>query len=115
MDMSKKLLLLYLTCSLGPMLSVQMCEVMWELEAEKRECLSKLENNTSGCTGEWDLACWPTARIGELVSIPCPNYFSHVSDQRENDSLMMRLSTFYFTKNRLGAEISPIKFEVLQA
>lgn len=30
------------------MLSVQMCEVMWELEAEKRECLSKLENITSG-------------------------------------------------------------------
>ncbi|KAI2667523.1 Vasoactive intestinal polypeptide receptor [Labeo rohita] len=68
------------------MLSVQMCEVMWELEAEKGECLSKLENITSGCTGEWDLACWPSARIGELVTIPCPNYFSHVSDQRGNIS-----------------------------
>lgn len=30
------------------MLSAQMCELMWELEAEKRECLSKLENITSG-------------------------------------------------------------------
>lgn len=63
-----------------------MCEVMWELEAEKRECLSKLENITSGCTGEWDVACWPSARIGELVTIPCPKYFSHVSDQRGNIS-----------------------------
>ncbi|RXN08704.1 zinc finger and BTB domain-containing 47-like protein [Labeo rohita] len=86
MDMSKQMLILYLTCSFGPMLSVQMCEVMWELEAEKGECLSKLENITSGCTGEWDLACWPSARIGELVTIPCPNYFSHVSDQRGNIS-----------------------------
>ncbi|XP_016127912.1 vasoactive intestinal polypeptide receptor-like isoform X1 [Sinocyclocheilus grahami] len=86
MDMSKRMLILCLTCSLGPMLSVQMCEVMWELEAEKRECLSKLENITSGCKGEWDLACWPSARIGELVTIPCPNYFSHVSDQRGNIS-----------------------------
>ncbi|KAG1969483.1 vasoactive intestinal polypeptide receptor [Pimephales promelas] len=72
--------------NLVQMLSVQMCEVMWELEAEKRECLSKLKNITSGCTGEWDRACWPSARIGELVTIPCPNYFSHVSDQRGNIS-----------------------------
>jgi len=34
--------------NLVQMLSVQMCEVMWELEAEKRECLSKLKNITSG-------------------------------------------------------------------
>ncbi|KAF4117182.1 hypothetical protein G5714_001735 [Onychostoma macrolepis] len=79
MDMSKRMLILYLACSLGPMLSVQICEVMWELEAEKRECLYKLDNITSDCTGEWDIACWPSARIGELVTIPCPNYFRNIS------------------------------------
>ncbi|TRY53829.1 hypothetical protein DNTS_002787 [Danionella cerebrum] len=86
MEASKQMLALYLTCALGPMLSAQMCEVMWELEAEKRDCLSKLENITSDCSGEWDLACWPSAQIGELVTIPCPSYFSHVSDQRGNIS-----------------------------
>uniref|UniRef100_A0A8C1BEN2 Vasoactive intestinal peptide receptor 1a n=2 Tax=Cyprinus carpio TaxID=7962 RepID=A0A8C1BEN2_CYPCA len=56
-----------------------------ELNRTKLKSL-KANSLTDGCTGEWDLACWPTARIGELVSIPCPNYFSHVSDQRGNIS-----------------------------
>ncbi|KAA0719151.1 Vasoactive intestinal polypeptide receptor [Triplophysa tibetana] len=63
-----------------------MCEVMWELEAEKGECLSKLENITTDCPGEWDLACWPSAKAGEIVTIPCPNYFSHVSNLGGNIS-----------------------------
>ncbi|XP_055058269.1 vasoactive intestinal polypeptide receptor isoform X2 [Misgurnus anguillicaudatus] len=86
MDVCKRVLILWLTCSLGPMLSIQMCEVMWELEAEKMECLSRLENITAGCPGEWDIACWPSASAGEIVTIPCPKYFSHVSDQRGNIS-----------------------------
>lgn len=34
--------------NLVQMLSAQLCEVKGELEAEKGECLSKLENITSG-------------------------------------------------------------------
>uniref|UniRef100_A0A8B9GN60 Vasoactive intestinal peptide receptor 1a n=1 Tax=Astyanax mexicanus TaxID=7994 RepID=A0A8B9GN60_ASTMX len=36
--------------------------------------------------GEWEIACWPPASIGQLVTIPCPNYFSHISDQKGNIS-----------------------------
>lgn len=61
------------------------------------------------------IMCPVSKRISQLVFqavIRLLFFFLHFA---ENDSLMMRLSTFYFTKNRLGAEISPIKFEVLQA
>ncbi|XP_017566845.1 vasoactive intestinal polypeptide receptor isoform X2 [Pygocentrus nattereri] len=84
MDAAKRILVLVLTCSLGPMLSVQMCEIKLDLERERHECLAKLENVTSGCSSKWDFACWPSANVGQLVTIPCPSYFSHVSDKRGN-------------------------------
>lgn len=37
-----------------------------------------------GCKGMWDIiACWPSAKVGEHVVIPCPNYFRHFSDHHE--------------------------------
>uniref|UniRef100_A0AAY4ASJ6 Vasoactive intestinal polypeptide receptor 1 n=1 Tax=Denticeps clupeoides TaxID=299321 RepID=A0AAY4ASJ6_9TELE len=42
------------------------------------------ENQYSCCKGTWDIiACWPSANLGEVVTIPCPNYFSHFSDQHK--------------------------------
>ncbi|KAI4874682.1 hypothetical protein NFI96_034612 [Prochilodus magdalenae] len=86
--MPKRILVLVLTCSLRPMLSVQMCDIMIELEREQDECLANLENVTSGCSSKWEAACWPSANFGQLVTIPCPDYFSHVSDQKGNLSRM---------------------------
>ncbi|KAK3534238.1 hypothetical protein QTP86_007037 [Hemibagrus guttatus] len=63
------------------MLSVEMCDIRIDLEMERDECLAKLQNVTSGCSGEWDFACWPSASVGQLVTIPCPKYFTHVSDR----------------------------------
>uniref|UniRef100_A0A8C1THY8 Vasoactive intestinal peptide receptor 1b n=1 Tax=Cyprinus carpio TaxID=7962 RepID=A0A8C1THY8_CYPCA len=38
-----------------------------------------------GCKGMWDIiACWPSAKVGEHVVIPCPNYFRHFSDHHED-------------------------------
>uniref|UniRef100_A0A3P9Q8Z9 Vasoactive intestinal peptide receptor 1b n=1 Tax=Poecilia reticulata TaxID=8081 RepID=A0A3P9Q8Z9_POERE len=32
----------------------------------------------AGCQGMWDIvACWPSARVGEVVTITCPTYFSY--------------------------------------
>lgn len=32
----------------------------------------------------WDIiACWPSARVGEVVTISCPTYFSYFSDQQK--------------------------------
>lgn len=32
----------------------------------------------------WDIiACWPSARFGEVVTITCPTYFSYFSDQHK--------------------------------
>uniref|UniRef100_A0A9J8C6T1 Vasoactive intestinal peptide receptor 1b n=1 Tax=Cyprinus carpio carpio TaxID=630221 RepID=A0A9J8C6T1_CYPCA len=40
----------------------------------------------SGCKGMWDIiACWPSAKVGEHVVIPCPNYFRHFSDHHEGN------------------------------
>lgn len=42
----------------------------------------------SGCNGTWDkIACWPSANIGEVVTIPCPIYllyFSRDVSRRKN-------------------------------
>ena len=37
----------------------------------------------------WDIvACWPAARLGEVVTITCPNYFSYFSDQHKGKYLL---------------------------
>ncbi|XP_026998625.1 vasoactive intestinal polypeptide receptor isoform X2 [Tachysurus fulvidraco] len=86
MEVLRRMLVLSLTCSLGPMLSVEMCDIIIDLEMERDECLAKLQNVTSGCSGKWDFACWPSASVGQLVTIPCPKYFTHVSDREGNIS-----------------------------
>ncbi|XP_062843808.1 vasoactive intestinal polypeptide receptor [Trichomycterus rosablanca] len=88
MELLKRTLVLCLTCCVGPMLSVQTCDIVIDLEMERDECFAKLENVTSGCSGEWDVACWPSAAVGQLITIPCPKYFSHVSDKKGNISKM---------------------------
>ncbi|XP_044031711.1 vasoactive intestinal polypeptide receptor 1b isoform X2 [Siniperca chuatsi] len=68
-------------------LSVQMCDVVNEIELEKERCEnSTFGNVTSGCQGMWDIiACWPSASIGEVVTITCPTYFSYFSDQHKGN------------------------------
>ncbi|XP_016127282.1 vasoactive intestinal polypeptide receptor-like [Sinocyclocheilus grahami] len=40
----------------------------------------------SCCKGMWDIiACWPSAKVGEHVVIPCPNYFRYFSDLHEGN------------------------------
>ncbi|MEQ2241673.1 Vasoactive intestinal polypeptide receptor, partial [Ilyodon furcidens] len=65
-------------------LSVQMCDVVNEIELEKERCENHISGNvTSGCQGMWDIiACWPSARVGQVVTITCPTYFSYFSDKQ---------------------------------
>ena len=36
----------------------------------------------SGCSGMWDkLMCWPSAGLEEVVTLPCPKYFSYFTSQ----------------------------------
>uniref|UniRef100_A0A8C7YVQ7 Vasoactive intestinal peptide receptor 1b n=1 Tax=Oryzias sinensis TaxID=183150 RepID=A0A8C7YVQ7_9TELE len=40
----------------------------------------------AGCPSMWDIvACWPYARVGEVVTISCPTYFSYFSDQQRGN------------------------------
>lgn len=33
-----------------------------------------------GCSGTWDkITCWPSADVGEVVTIPCPKYLFYFS------------------------------------
>ncbi|KAM3850012.1 vasoactive intestinal polypeptide receptor-like [Diretmus argenteus] len=53
-----------------------MCDIMMEIERERDICLAQAENKTTGCSGMWDkIVCWPSADVGEVVTIPCPKYF----------------------------------------
>ncbi|KAF7667520.1 hypothetical protein LDENG_00059020 [Lucifuga dentata] len=76
-----KIFLFWLSCMLlEPMSSMQMCEMMMEVEREREQCLSQIENKTTGCTGVWDkITCWPSADVGEVVTIPCPKYLFYFS------------------------------------
>ncbi|KAM4521397.1 vasoactive intestinal polypeptide receptor-like, partial [Fundulus diaphanus] len=64
-----------------------MCDVVNEIELEKERCENHTTGNvTSGCQGMWDIiACWPSARIGEVVTITCPTYFSYFSDKHRGN------------------------------
>nr|XP_055038221.1 vasoactive intestinal polypeptide receptor 1b isoform X1 [Misgurnus anguillicaudatus] len=67
--------------------AVQMCDVVNEIELARERCENNTAGNvTSGCKGMWDnIACWPSAKVGEHVVIPCPNYFRHFSDHHEGN------------------------------
>lgn len=46
----------------------------------------------AGCQGMWDIiACWPSARVGEVVTITCPPYFSYFSDHQKGKSFTFSL------------------------
>uniref|UniRef100_A0A3P8TVW5 Vasoactive intestinal peptide receptor 1a n=1 Tax=Amphiprion percula TaxID=161767 RepID=A0A3P8TVW5_AMPPE len=58
----------------------QMCDMMKELDKERHMCEAHIENKTTGCSGTWDkITCWPSAEVGEVVTIPCPKYLFYFS------------------------------------
>ncbi|TNN88817.1 Vasoactive intestinal polypeptide receptor [Liparis tanakae] len=96
MDASQLLLLLLVYGHLPKVLSVQMCDVVNEIELERSRCEdASFGNVSSGCQGMWDIiACWPSARVGEVVTITCPTYFSYFSDEhKESPASVLLLPT----------------------
>ncbi|KAK2814902.1 hypothetical protein Q7C36_023168 [Tachysurus vachellii] len=69
--------------------ALQMCDVVNEIEVERERCENRTAGNiTSGCKGMWDIiACWPSAKVGELVVIQCPNYFRYFSEHHTGGNL----------------------------
>ncbi|XP_028284132.1 vasoactive intestinal polypeptide receptor-like isoform X2 [Parambassis ranga] len=58
----------------------QMCDIKKEIDKERNMCEAQIENRTTGCSGTWDkITCWPSADIGEVVTIPCPKYLFYFS------------------------------------
>ncbi|CAG5897125.1 unnamed protein product [Menidia menidia] len=57
-----------------------MCDLILEIDREKSMCAAQAENRTTGCNATWDkITCWPSADIGEVVTIPCPKYLFYFS------------------------------------
>eukprot|EP00064_Thunnus_orientalis_P007227 superscaffoldBa00000789_g7247 len=53
----------------------QMCDLMREIDKEREMCEAQIKNKTTGCNGTWDkITCWPSADVGEVVTIRCPKY-----------------------------------------
>ncbi|XP_061876670.1 vasoactive intestinal polypeptide receptor 1b isoform X4 [Entelurus aequoreus] len=79
-----------------------MCDVMNDIELERQRCEnSTSENVTSGCGGEWDMvACWPSAQVGQVVTITCPAYFSYFSEQHKAGNLSKTCTADGWTEMR---------------
>uniref|UniRef100_A0A671Y8Q7 Vasoactive intestinal peptide receptor 1a n=1 Tax=Sparus aurata TaxID=8175 RepID=A0A671Y8Q7_SPAAU len=57
-----------------------MCDMMKEIDKERDTCEAQIENRTTGCSGTWDkITCWPSADVGQVVTIPCPKYLFYFS------------------------------------
>ncbi|XP_029971350.1 vasoactive intestinal polypeptide receptor-like isoform X2 [Salarias fasciatus] len=79
---SRGILLLCSSMLLKPILSVQnqICDMEREIAKEKKLCEAQAENKTAGCNSTWDrITCWPSADVGEVVTIPCPKYLFYFS------------------------------------
>ncbi|XP_061876669.1 vasoactive intestinal polypeptide receptor 1b isoform X3 [Entelurus aequoreus] len=83
-------------------LTLHMCDVMNDIELERQRCEnSTSENVTSGCGGEWDMvACWPSAQVGQVVTITCPAYFSYFSEQHKAGNLSKTCTADGWTEMR---------------
>ncbi|KAI3375277.1 hypothetical protein L3Q82_021776, partial [Scortum barcoo] len=69
----------------------QICDMMKEIDKERDMCEAHIENKTTdiifgfsvsrlGCNRTWDkITCWPSADVGEVVTIPCPKYLFYFS------------------------------------
>ncbi|XP_067461191.1 vasoactive intestinal polypeptide receptor-like [Thunnus thynnus] len=77
MEVSKCIFILLSCMLLEPVCSVQsqMCDLMREIDKEREMCEAQIKNKTTGCNGTWDkITCWPSADVGEVVTIRCPKY-----------------------------------------
>ncbi|XP_068594392.1 vasoactive intestinal polypeptide receptor-like [Cebidichthys violaceus] len=83
--------LILLSCMLlQPVFSVhsQMCDMVKEIDKERNLCEAQIENKTTGCSGTWDkITCWPSADVGEVVTIPCPKYLFYFSGDVSTSNL----------------------------
>ncbi|XP_061820908.1 vasoactive intestinal polypeptide receptor 1b isoform X3 [Nerophis lumbriciformis] len=103
MDSSPSLLVLVLLgCHLPEALTLHMCDVVNDIELERQRCEnSTSENVTSGCGGEWDMVtCWPSAQVGQVVTITCPAYFSYFSEQHKAGNLSKTCTADGWTEMR---------------
>ncbi|XP_044075844.1 vasoactive intestinal polypeptide receptor-like isoform X1 [Siniperca chuatsi] len=82
MEVPKSILILFSCMLLEPVFSMQsqMCDMMKEIDKERDMCEAQIENKTTGCRGTWDkITCWPSADVGEVVTIACPKYLFYFS------------------------------------
>ncbi|XP_051841704.1 secretin receptor isoform X2 [Antechinus flavipes] len=63
-----------------------LCDVLRELERDKKQCLQEPKNNSeneepiSGCPRLWDnMICWPFSFTGQTVKAECPKFLQMVT------------------------------------
>ncbi|XP_061791534.1 vasoactive intestinal polypeptide receptor-like [Nerophis lumbriciformis] len=66
----------------------QICDLVKDIDKERDACEAQIENKTTGCSGTWDkVTCWPAADVGEVVTIPCPEYLLYFSRELHTRNL----------------------------
>uniref|UniRef100_UPI004038A606 vasoactive intestinal polypeptide receptor 2 n=1 Tax=Callospermophilus lateralis TaxID=76772 RepID=UPI004038A606 len=66
------------------------CRFHLEIQEEETKCAELLRSPTAkhtACPGVWDnITCWRPAEVGETVTVPCPQVFSHFYSRPGNIS-----------------------------
>ncbi|XP_051871532.1 vasoactive intestinal polypeptide receptor-like isoform X2 [Pristis pectinata] len=67
------------------------CSIMVKVAQLQEECHRTLARDNqslkTGCNGMWDnITCWPPARVGEVVVVPCPHFPGFFLDIKANVS-----------------------------
>ncbi|MBZ3877112.1 Vasoactive intestinal polypeptide receptor 2, partial [Sciurus carolinensis] len=66
------------------------CRFHLEIQEEETKCAELLRTQTdkhTACPGVWDnITCWRPADVGETVTVPCPQVFSHFYSKPGNIS-----------------------------
>ncbi|XP_033854462.1 pituitary adenylate cyclase-activating polypeptide type I receptor-like isoform X3 [Acipenser ruthenus] len=69
-----------------PLVSTMHSDCM--IKRDQELCLEKIQQENSfddptiGCPGMWDnITCWKPAKIGEVVEVPCPEFFGIVGSE----------------------------------
>nr|XP_027779656.1 vasoactive intestinal polypeptide receptor 2 isoform X1 [Marmota flaviventris] len=66
------------------------CRFHLEIQEEETKCAELLRTPTdkhTACPGVWDnITCWRPAEVGETVTVPCPQVFSHFYSKPGNIS-----------------------------
>ncbi|XP_054264445.1 parathyroid hormone 2 receptor-like [Macrosteles quadrilineatus] len=70
------------------------------VQQRKQDCLLRIHNSTGSaehCPRVWDgMLCWPPARPGTVITLPCPSYIVGFNPQRVATKVCTEAGDWFF-------------------